>query len=217
MSELRTEEEQVELIKKWWAENGKTVIVALVLSIAAILGWQWWQNQQQAKVEAASEAYEQMVELMSKPELTDEQKATAQHLSTQLQSEHEGTLYANYASLFKARLQLEEKKPDDALATLKAVQAAAVNETVSEVAVLRQAQILWQQGQNDQALSLLNNLKAKTYMGEVEELKGDLLTELKQPKEAKEAYLKARAVFINLGIQRPVIDMKLADLGGAGA
>lgn len=217
MSDLRTEEEQVELIKKWWAENGKTVVAALVLSVAAILGWQWWQQQEQAKVEAASQAYEQMVDLMSKPELTDEQKATAQHLSDQLQQTHEGTLYANYAALFSARLQLEAQKPEEALATLKAVQAVAVNETVAEVAVLRQAQILWQQGQNEQALSLLNALKAKTYVGEVEELKGDLLVELKQPKEAKEAYSKARAVFINLGIQRPVLDMKLADLGGAGA
>jgi len=215
VSDLRTEEEQVELLKKWWTDNGKTLIVAVVLSIAAVTGWKWWQGQVEAKGAAASSSYEQLVELMNKPTLTDEENATALHLSGELQTDHPETLYANYAALFEAKLQVKTGELDQALTTLNAVQKTAVNDSVSEVAALRQAQILWQQDKNQQALDLANTIKAKVYGGDLQELKGDLLSELGKPEQAKDAYLKAKAIFAAAGVSRPVLDMKIADLGGA--
>ena len=215
MSELRTDEEQVELLKKWWAENGKGLVAAVVLAIAAVGGWNWWQSQEQAKGEAASVLYQQLVDLINQTQLSDEQSATAQHLAGQLQSDFPETLYANYGALFEAKLQMNAGELDRALSTLKAVQTAAVNESVSEVAALRQAQILWQQGNTQQALDLANTIKAKVYGGDLEELKGDLLVELDKKQQAKDAYLKAKAIFATAGVSRPALDMKIADLGGA--
>lgn len=215
MSELRTDEEQVELLKKWWAENGKALVAAVVLSIAAVGGWKWWQTQEQAKGEAASTIYQELINLVNQPQRSDEQNATALHLADQLQSDFPETLYANYGALFEAKLQVQSGELDQALNTLKAVQTAAVNESVSEVAALRQAQILWQQGKNQQALTLANGIKAKVYGGDLEELKGDLLTEMDKAEQAKDAYLKAKAIFAAAGVSRPALEMKIADLGGA--
>ena len=39
MDVYKTEEEQVEAIKKWWNENGKSIIVGIVVGITAIFGW----------------------------------------------------------------------------------------------------------------------------------------------------------------------------------
>lgn len=215
MSELRTEEEQVELIKKWWAENGKSTVAIIVLTLAGILGWQWWQQQEQAKAEAASASYEQLIDLMNQPELNDEQRSTAAHLASEIRGGYEGSLYAEYAGLFEAKLQVQAGELDSALATLKAVQASAVNVTVKEVAALRQAQILWQQDKTSEALTLARTIQAQAFSGELEELKGDLLVESGDTDAAKEAYLKARTIFRDKAVSRPVLDMKIADLGGA--
>ena len=54
MSTYQTDEEQVEAIKRWWKENGKSVIGGIVLRFAVIGGWQGWQGYQRNQGEAAS-------------------------------------------------------------------------------------------------------------------------------------------------------------------
>ncbi|WP_086480930.1 YfgM family protein [Oceanospirillum sanctuarii] len=213
MSELRTEEEQIELMKRWWADNGKSLIIGLVLAVAAVGGWKWWQADQQAKAEAASSAYEQLIDVMNKPEMTDEERATAKHLAVTLQEEHKGSLYADYAALFEAKLLVDGDQFDAAAAVLNKLNAETESAMIKEVAGVRQAQILWQQGSNQQALDLLKALKTDAYKGNAEELKGDILTEMGDKEAARTAYESAKAAFAASGVARPVIDMKLADLG----
>ena len=142
MSELRTEEEQVELIKRWWAENGKSIIIALVLAVSVIGGWKWWQADQQSKAEAASSAYEQLIDVMSKPAMTDEEQATAKHLAMTLQTEHKGSLYADYAGLFEAKLLVREAEYAGAESLLKNLAAGTENSLIKEIATVRYAQVL---------------------------------------------------------------------------
>ena len=42
----RTEEEQVEALKAWWRENGKSTVVAIAMAVMGVFGWQGWQKQQ---------------------------------------------------------------------------------------------------------------------------------------------------------------------------
>ena len=44
MSDYLTEEEQVARIKRWWAENGKYVAVAIVLGIAGVFANNWYES-----------------------------------------------------------------------------------------------------------------------------------------------------------------------------
>ncbi len=213
MSELRTEEEQIELMKKWWADNGKSLIAGLILAVAVVGGWKWWQADQQSKAEAASSAYEQLIDVMNKPEMTDDERATAKHLAVTLQTEHMGSLYADYAALFEAKLLADDKQYDAAAAVLKKLNTETESVLIKEISGVRQAQVLWQQGENQQALDLLGALETDAYTGNAEELKGDILTEMNDKDAARVAYEKAKAAFNASGVARPVIDMKLADLG----
>jgi len=213
VSELRTEEEQIELMKKWWADNGKSLIAGLILAVAVVGGWKWWQADQQSKAEAASSAYEQLIDVMNKPEMTDDERATAKHLAVTLQTEHMGSLYADYAALFEAKLLVDDKQYDAAAAVLKKLNTETESVLIKEISGVRQAQVLWQQGENQQALDLLGALETDAYTGNAEELKGDILTEMNDKDAARVAYEKAKAAFNASGVARPVIDMKLADLG----
>ena len=44
MDVYKTEEEQVEAIKKWWQENGMSIIAGVVIGITAIFGWRAYDN-----------------------------------------------------------------------------------------------------------------------------------------------------------------------------
>ena len=45
MEQYRTEEEQVEALRRWWNENGKSTVAVIVIALAAGLGWQAWQRE----------------------------------------------------------------------------------------------------------------------------------------------------------------------------
>ena len=40
MADHITEEEQIEALKRWWDENGKQVVLAIVLTVGGYFGWQ---------------------------------------------------------------------------------------------------------------------------------------------------------------------------------
>ena len=61
MDGYRTDEEQVEQLKKWWNENGKSIIGGIAIGLIAIFGWRGWQDHQVTQGEQASNLYEQMV------------------------------------------------------------------------------------------------------------------------------------------------------------
>jgi predicted negative regulator of RcsB-dependent stress response len=94
--ELRTEEEQVEALKKWWSENGKSLIVTLVVVLTGYFGWNGYQENQRAQGEAASSIYQQLVNKATKPlaEQTEADKTELETVAAQLKAEFPNSLYA---------------------------------------------------------------------------------------------------------------------------
>ena len=43
MEQYRTEDEQVEALRRWWNENGRSTLAAVVIVLAAGFGWRAWQ------------------------------------------------------------------------------------------------------------------------------------------------------------------------------
>ena len=60
MATYETEEEQLEALKKWWKENGRSILLGLLLGVLIIAGWRGWQAYQANRAESASTLYEQM-------------------------------------------------------------------------------------------------------------------------------------------------------------
>ena len=44
MAEYETEEQQVEALKQWWAENGRAVLMGIGLGLVLIFGFRFWQS-----------------------------------------------------------------------------------------------------------------------------------------------------------------------------
>ena len=113
-------------------------------------------------------------------------------LAGKLKSEYAGSAYAQYASLFVAKVAVDNAKLDDAVAELEPLVKKPVDATIGELARQRLARVLAAQGKVEDGLKLLEGDVEKAWLASREELKGDLLVQLGRGDEAHAAYQKAK-------------------------
>jgi predicted negative regulator of RcsB-dependent stress response len=212
----RTEDEQLAALKRWWKENGKSLVVGVLLAIAAVFGWQNWQASQQAAGEAASEIYFNLIEAVALN--SADQTSTVMHLAEQLQSEHASLTYAQYGALLAAKQAVDNSDFEQAEKQLNwAVDNADKTSSVYKVALLRLARVIAAQGgeeKQQRALAMIENVDAGAHKASFEEVKGDLYLSLGREADARNAY--QTAVDAVEGQPRLVLNLKLNDLAVAG-
>lgn len=218
MAELRTEEEQVQALKAWWDENGKSLLLGIAVALAAVLGWKGWQQQQATHADNASILYQNLLDSVVGaigPQQDEAKLATANHLHDQLKADYEGTAYANYAALIMARVAVDQGELTKAVAELDWALANQPTESMFILATMRKARILADQGDVDKSLSLVGSLPVGGYAVSLNELKGDLFLLKGDIELARQSYQKAfDATTAN---NRPVLEMKLNDLAAEGS
>lgn len=187
----RTEEEELAIIKDWWARNGKPLLTGSALALVIVFGWQGWQKYQTNQAEGASLLYQQLLETALNPGDKPDAGKVAE-LANKLKSDFGGSHYAQYGSLFVAKVAVEAGELDDAAAELQAIVAKPADDTLAELARQRLARVLAAQDKADEALKLLEGDADQAYLASREELKGDLLVRLGRADEARAAYLKAK-------------------------
>ena len=102
MSVHLSEEEQLEVLKRWWKDYGKTVIAAVLVAVVGYFGYTSWEDQKRQKMEKASEVYEELLKLANAEpgkELTEADKATIAHLAGELKSGDSKSMYARSAGI----------------------------------------------------------------------------------------------------------------------
>jgi len=58
IDDVLDEHEQSERVRTWLRQNGAGILGGVVLALALIGGWQWWQKQQLGKLAEANSRYE---------------------------------------------------------------------------------------------------------------------------------------------------------------
>jgi predicted negative regulator of RcsB-dependent stress response len=209
-----TEDEQIASLKEWWSRNGMPLVTGGLLAVAVVFGWQAWQNHQTNKAHGASLVYQQLVETA----LGSEQPDTAQvaELSAQLKKEFGGTHYAQFGSLFVAKVAVNAGQLDEAAAELRAVLDKPASADLEELARQRLARVLSAQGKGEEGLALLNGEVNTAYLAGREELRGDLLLQLGRKQEAFAAYSKAKDALPVNGAAG-TLQLKLDDLANGDA
>jgi len=208
--EYETEEQQVEALKAWWAENGRAVIAGVVLGVVVIGGWSFWQKRQATRAVAASDAYSLTMEAVAAGD-----GARVTELADALADDHDGTLYAAYASLAAARVAVDEGDLEAAAKRLAWAVEHAPQDDVKLVAQLRLARVENANGQLDDALGRLPDTYPEEFTGLIEEARGDLLVASGDTDGARAAYERARD---SGNVADPnALGMKLDDLAVAGS
>lgn len=211
----RTDDEELAVIKDWWQQNGMPLLTGVALALVAVFGWQGWQKYQSNQSQGASLVYQQLLEAALVPSGKPDAGKVAE-LANTLKNDFTGTHYAQYGSLFVAKVAVEAGKLDDAASELQAIVDKPVDGNLAELARQRLARVLAAQDKADAALKLLEADVEPAFAASREELKGDLLVQLGRADDAHAAYEKAKAA-LSEDAAVGGLQMKLDDLAKGGA
>ncbi|MFM2482865.1 YfgM family protein [Celerinatantimonas sp. YJH-8] len=203
-----TEEQQLQAVKGILQRYWIAIAVAIVVVIAAAIGWSIYQSHQSQKTVLASQAYQHL--LLESAKGND---VTAEALEQFISTYQGAGNYAQLAQLILANKQVAQKQYKEASVTLQRVIARS-EQPVQGLAVIRLARVLIQLKQYDNALATLRQLKGKAFKGIVAALNGDIYVAQGTPdsiKAARDSYQDAIAD--GQGID-PTVQLKLDNLAG---
>lgn len=187
MEQYRTEEEQVEALKRWWYENGRSIIVAIIVALGLGFGWQGWQKYQQDELETASNSYQSMLQMLS-----TQDDAGAATLAADIKQNYSRSTYAQFAALHLARIAVNKGDLATAESELRWVLGRADQGSDSmQLAQLRLARVLASKGEAEQALAILDSADPGAYAAAYQVARGDILLLQERNEEAREAYSSA--------------------------
>jgi len=208
MAEYETEEQQVEALKKWWADNGRAVLLGIGLGLALIFGWRAWQGHKVTVAQEASSAYSEVMQSLEAEDGGDEFLGKVEAIKEQ----HGGSSYAAMASLAEARFHVEKNDLPDAESALRWTIDKGTFTEIKSIARLRLSRVLNAQSKHDEALSVLDEVSSSNYSSLVNEIRGDIHLDSGNAKEALAAYRRAQAGDGAVSSPNENLQMKLDDL-----
>ncbi|MFQ5659993.1 MAG: YfgM family protein [Gammaproteobacteria bacterium] len=212
MDVYRTDEEQIEVLKRWFEENGISVIAGIVLGLGAIFGWRGWQNHKIEQAGAASLLYQKMIIA----ERDDDNRDKARETAEKIVADYGSTAYAVFAKLTLAKLAADANDFDSAAMQLRWALEHTNEKSLEHLVRLRLARVVIAQGNYDAALKLLESGDPGQFESGYDELRGDIFTLKGKLEPARNAYQQAitnkRASHNDIS----ALQMKLDDLGQIG-
>src|SRR5690606_5505067 len=198
IDDLLDEHEQGERVRAWLRQNGAGMVGGVVLGLAAIGGWKWWQgNQHQRALQEADRCYSAVTAI----------EAGADDAEARIEALGPG-LYTQLASLELAASQVEAGDNDAAIATLRAIEFDTP--LLAAVVDQRLARLLIETGKPAEALELVADVPGAA----AQEIRGDARYAMGEADGAREAYGAALQDLDPLSPRRSIIELKLTQVGG---
>ncbi len=204
MEIYENENDQMEAVKRFFAENGKALLVGVVIGIGALLGWRYWNNHKADSAMVTSQEYQKVVTGLNgdKPDtlasaekfVTDTQGSYGAFAALELAQQ-----YADKSELAKAAAQLQQGLKNTKDANLQAVLS------------LRLARIQIQQKQADDALKTLDVVKGEGWQAIVADVRGEALLSKGDRKGARDAWSQGVASNASPAL-REMMQMKINNL-----
>lgn len=213
LAEYLTEQEQVELLKKWIKQYSFVVLTGVLIAIALITGWRYYTEQHSAFIMRASTVYDRM--LMAR---FQNNTANVTSEANSLTHQYPHTAYSEMAQFAIANDLLADRSLSPASRVLTAESALMSIIKHSHVPAFRQiarirlARIYISEKISDKAVKLLNTVDDKTFAGYINEVTGDAYTAAGNRAKARKAYGDALKEIPNADTIRPLLRMKYDDL-----
>lgn len=198
------EQEKIDWLKAWWAANGTAVLFFIAIFAATVAGSRLWNHYQGEQARQAADLYtvlQQHVERGSElVKITD-----AAHLLTE---GFPDSGYAVRAALVAARAAVQAGNDQVAGDMLQWALDHAKEPEIKDLARLRLASVLVDEGKYDQALKLLDGQHGASFTGLYADLRGDALAATGKIDEARAAYQKALGSLSSQSAYSNIVQMK---------
>ena len=204
-----TEEQQLETLKEWWKENGTPLIIGAVLGLAGFAGWKYWNQQQIAYQEGASDLYIKVTEILK----TEKKEGLAESAQA-VKSQFPKSSYAILSAFQLAKLAADAKELDKAAAELSWVIDNHPSNELTAIAKIRLARVLIEQEKASEAVALVTLEETSGYYALASLVKGDALMALERKSEALDAY-KAASTDMSIVARNPSLQIKIDQLSDA--
>ena len=198
------EEQEINQLKDWWKENGKTIIVAFILGVGGMFGWRYWQAHQAEQIAQASAQYDALIYSAEQ----DEQAKKA-NIEQFVQAKSK-TAYAVFTLLDEAKKATEKQDFAAAEANLNQALTQSQDEVLTSIVALRLSAVQFQLGQLDNALTTLNQVKGESFNARKAILTGDIQVAKGDKVAAKNSFEQAQQSGSQL--EQQMAKMKLNNL-----
>ena len=207
-----SEKEQWEAVKTWLRENGLWIVAGLVLAVAGISGWRWYQNRVDTAGERAGAKYGEIIQAFSRDDVSAALVALGE-----LEREYPSSPYVDQAKLAAVRNYVETNQLDKAVNELQTVADHTKDADLAIIVRLRLARVQIAQQKPDAALATLDALKPGAFTTRYHEVRGDAYYAKGDRANALKEYIGAKAGDLGtLGrMGGDELDLKISDLSAS--
>ncbi len=210
MADHLEDDEQVEALKRWWTENGRSTLVAVALAVGGTVGWQQYQGWEIEQGALAADAWAEIDMRLNVDDAS--QQAAGERLALDLLEKHPNTAQAQFAAMALAKKAVDDGDLTSAEGHLRL--ALALGDSQSELGQLiqvRLARVLVASGDEMAAIAILTQIKGALPASYATAL-GDLHLAAGREEEALDAYIQARTATLDLGNPPGLLDAKITSL-----
>jgi predicted negative regulator of RcsB-dependent stress response len=204
VAEYLTDQEQIDMIKQWWRDYGKFLLLAVIIGLFLGFIWRSWHAHVVKTTLQASKVYQQMLIADAR---MDKKSSTA--YANQLIHTYEKTPYALMANFLLAKNAVQDNELGQAIANLQWVIQHARNASFRQMARIRMARILLAQQKTSLALQSLQTIDDTSFIPEINAVKGDIYMSMHDTAKAKNAYTLAQKQFSANSMEDNILQLKI--------
>ena len=205
----------MEVLKKWWDENGTSLVVTVVLALGAVFGYRAWETNVRETGEAASAAYENLVAattLVTPGEESAALRATAASLGETLKSDFEDSTYAVFGAMHLARIAVENSDLETAETELRWAMEKSAEPHIETLVRMRLARVLVAKEDAAAALStMMAHTPAEGQTASWHETLGDVYLATGDQNEARNSYQTALDN-LSPAMNKTLLQLKMANI-----
>jgi predicted negative regulator of RcsB-dependent stress response len=210
--EYLTDDEQLEAVKHLIVEYAPWLIGGVLVGAGVFFGIRYFQNYTN---ERAYKAAAEFGILTASLQANDH--ARVRQIADALIKDYASSPYADQAQLTLARLGVDDGHLESSIAPLTQVMNASKDTELRQIARLRLARVLTDQGKADEAIKTLAEPMPAAFSARYHEVRGDAFFAKKDIPHAVTEYQAALGAADASGINAALLELKIQDLGAAAA
>jgi predicted negative regulator of RcsB-dependent stress response len=202
------EYEQGEKVRSWLRENGSSLLTGILLGLALIMGWQWWQGRGVRQKEDAAAQYTALTDA-----ITAKDEAKVKTFAAVIDEKYADSPFAPLARMRRAQFLQASGKADAAIDLLRKAPVPA-DPALAELQTLRLARLQLVAGKAEDALKTVAGITDPLFPAVLGELRGDIHLARGKRDEARKAYEQAMTTLDEAAPTRRIVELKLIEAGG---
>lgn len=167
MEVYSTDNEQRDVLRRFFADNGKALVIGVVIGIGALVAWRYWHNHQNDAMMASSASWQQVNSALT-ADAGQPQQDAAQHFA-----DANNNNYGALTSLSLAHYAVDKGDFAGAEKQLQKALTQTHEDNLQSMITLRLARVQLQLNNVDGALKTLAGIKQQGWTALAEDTRGD--------------------------------------------